>query len=142
MGSNWGEARRLASLPNREKQTATLYLEAIKRDPSHTAAHYSLAQLCQAGARGRRAAVDAGLCAAKGLRAQAKAPAGGGTREPRDPQAAYELGLPPRVRARAKSGEVFEKILKLNPSFEGAEEKLDEIERAQAERSAAALKRN
>ncbi len=51
------------------------------------------------------------------------------SRAPRDPQAAYELGMVYFERGRfTKAREVFEKVAKLDPDFAEVREKLQQLE--------------
>ena len=121
-----------------EEQAATYYLETIKRDPSHAGAHYSLAQLYLKQGRSDEGQelmkVFAKLKEYEGRLASLKRAA---SRSPRTPEATYNLGmLHLEFGYINKAAAVFEQLLKLHPEFSAAQERLAEIERVRAARSA------
>jgi tetratricopeptide (TPR) repeat protein len=107
------------------------YQRAIALDPDHAAAHYNLARLSlRLGRTEEGTELMATFEELKAYESDLKAKLRAVTRAPRDPQAAYDLGMVYFGRGRLeKAREVFEKIALRHPDFTAAGEKLEEIER-------------
>ena len=112
-------------------QGAGYYQKAIRQDPTHAAAHYNLAQHYFAqgrSAEGRELMeVFAGLKEYEGRLATLKR---GVNRNPRDPQASYQLAQLHLRFGKVKEGvAVLQRTLQINPSFQAAQRSLEEIKR-------------
>jgi len=112
-------------------QSAGYYQQAIRQDPTHAAAHYNLAQHYFAQGRSAEGSemmeVFAGLKEYEGRLAALKRVV---SRNPRNPQASYELAqLHLQYGKVGEAVAVLQRILQIDPSFQLAQRSLEEIER-------------
>ena len=122
---------RLASLVEKlgeDADASALYRRAISLDPDHASAHYNLARLYIRQGREEGQGLMQAFQDIKSYEKNLKARKRAVSRNPRDPQAAYELGMTYFERGRFTNAmEVFEKVVKLDPDFTEAREKLRQI---------------